>query len=115
MIPVEHSAFVAITLTPANQVIHPSIMHGLFKDWKEGDVYDKPPLFYQNTTAETAATMDKVSDEIQVIAHALSKQLNTEIVVPKIDDMMRDFYGDGEFSSLVVVGVFLLVLSFRIS
>ncbi len=40
--------FLAITLWPANPVIHPARLYGLFKDYEEGKVYKRNPLFYED-------------------------------------------------------------------
>jgi hypothetical protein len=73
VLPIEEDVFAAITLTPANQVIHPSIMYGLFGDFEEGKEYEEQMLFYKNTDEKTAKIMDDVSAEIGLVATALSK------------------------------------------
>ena len=107
------NSFLQVTLTPSNQgstispvathrfsihsspqVIHPSIMHGLFNKWTPGITYAEAPLFYQNTDDETASTMDEISAEMTKIAQSLTKQLKTPISVPTIADMMREMYTD---------------------
>jgi len=90
-----------VTLMPANQVIHTSIMHGLFKEWRAGESapYDAAPLFYQGCTDEMAATMDGMSDDIGAVCKAIESQCSAtlngaKLAVPRIDAMMRMFYGD---------------------
>jgi hypothetical protein len=84
--------FLTVTLTPANQVIHPTIMYGLFHDYKEP--LAEPPLFYQNTDDFTAEVMQKTSDEVLAIAKAVATQTGQKVPVPALDDMMREMYTD---------------------
>jgi tauropine dehydrogenase len=84
--------FLTVALTPANQVIHPTIMYGLFHDYTEP--LAEPPLFYQNTDDFTADVMQKTSDEVLAIASALQAATGLNIPVPSLDEMMREMYGD---------------------
>jgi opine dehydrogenase len=84
--------FLTVALTPANQVIHPTIMYGLFHDYTAP--LAEPPLFYQNTDDFTADIMQKTSDEVIAIANALQTATGREIPVPTLDDMMREMYAD---------------------
>jgi NAD/NADP octopine/nopaline dehydrogenase, alpha-helical domain len=84
--------FLTVALTPANQVIHPTIMYGLFHDYTEP--LAEPPLFYQNTDDFTAEVMQKTSDEVLAIASALQAAIGQSIPVPALDDMMREMYAD---------------------
>lgn len=83
--------YMSITLCPGNQVIHPSIMHGLFH--KKED-FSEPPLFYQNTDDYTASVMEGLSNDLQSIAKSFEERTKISLHVPKIDDMMRLFYAD---------------------
>jgi opine dehydrogenase len=83
--------YMSITLCPGNQVIHPSIMHGLFHTKED---YFEPPLFYQNTDDYTASIMKGLSNDLQSIAKAFEERTKISLHVPKIDDMMRLFYAN---------------------
>jgi len=63
--------------------------YGLFHSWTEGEIYEKKPLFYQNTDDFTADIMKKASHEIVSVARSLNLS-----EVPEVDEMMRQFYGD---------------------
>ncbi len=82
--------FLTVTLTPANQVIHPTIMYGLFHDYEQP--LEQPPLFYQNTDDFTAEIMTQTSDEVMEIAAAVARQSGQEMPVPPLDAMMREMY-----------------------
>jgi predicted dinucleotide-binding enzyme len=84
--------FMTVTLTPANQVIHPTIMYGLFHDYKEP--LSEAPLFYQNTDEFTADIMTQTSDEVLAIAQQVAELSGQHIPVPGLDDMMREMYAD---------------------
>lgn len=84
--------FLSVTLTPGNQVIHPTIMYGLFHDYCEPMA--TPPLFYQNTDDFTADVMTQTSNEVLAIASAVSASSNMSIPVPALDEMMREMYAD---------------------
>jgi hypothetical protein len=62
--------FLSQTLADTGQLIHPGIMYGLFHDW-DGQPYEKPRLFYQGVDAGIAATLQQMSDEIQLLRAAL--------------------------------------------
>jgi hypothetical protein len=84
--------FLTVTLTPANQVIHPTIMFGLFHDYQEP--LAEAPLFYQNTDDFTADIMTKTSNEVLAIAQQVAMLSGQPIPVPGLDDMMREMYAD---------------------
>ena len=84
--------FLSVTLTPANQVIHATIMYGLFHDYTEP--LPAAPLFYQNTDDLTADMMTANSNEILNIARAVEEKSGLKIPVPSLDDMMREMYGE---------------------
>ncbi len=84
--------FLTVTLTPANQVIHPTIMYGLFHDYQEP--LPEPPLFYQNTDDFTADVMTNNSNEVVEIAAAVAAKSGQDLPVPALDEMMREMYAD---------------------
>eukprot|EP01104_Vermistella_antarctica_P010690 TRINITY_DN2867_c0_g1_i3.p1 TRINITY_DN2867_c0_g1~~TRINITY_DN2867_c0_g1_i3.p1 ORF type:complete len:460 (-),score=88.88 TRINITY_DN2867_c0_g1_i3:190-1569(-) len=86
--------YMNVSLTPANQVIHPCIMYGLFHDTADEDTFDSPPLFYQKCDSFTAERLTQVSDEVQLIANAAQEASGTDMTaVPTLDNMMREMYG----------------------
>jgi hypothetical protein len=69
-------SFLALSLANTGQLIHPGIMYGLCHG-KESDTFlaDEIPLFYQNVDEHTAAVLQALSDEVQVLADALVARL----------------------------------------
>ena len=69
-------SFLALTLANTGQFIHPGIMYGLCHG-KESDVFseDEIPLFYQNVDDHTAAVLQALSDDVQVVADVLAERL----------------------------------------
>jgi len=89
--PIDH--FLNVTLYPVNQIIHPCIMYGLFANDHPEKQYDQPPLFYQGTTQLIGDILTEGSNEVQMIAKAISQKLNVDLsYVPKLDDMMKVMY-----------------------
>ncbi len=84
--------YLCVTLTPANQVIHPTIMYGLFHDYTEP--LNEAPLFYQNTDDFTADVMTKTSNEVLEISRAVEQAAGYPMPVPGLDAMMREMYQD---------------------
>ncbi len=37
-----------ISLTTSNAILHPARLYGLFSDWKPGDIFQRPPYFYED-------------------------------------------------------------------
>ena len=88
VVPLPH--YLCVTLTPANQVIHPTIMYGLFHDYTAP--LNEPPLFYQNTDDFTAEVMTNTSREVLEIVSKVQEVAGFELPVPGLDDMMREMY-----------------------
>ena len=59
------------TLTPSNPILHTTRLYTLFKDYKEGDVYNHIPLFYEEWNDETSELLFQCDDELQEISHTL--------------------------------------------
>lgn len=60
------------TLTPSNPILHTTRLYTLFKDYKEGDVYESIPLFYEDWDDETSELLFQCDDELQEIVKALN-------------------------------------------
>eukprot|EP00919_Chromeraceae_sp_WS-2016_P036088 GHVR01085634.1.p1 GENE.GHVR01085634.1~~GHVR01085634.1.p1 ORF type:complete len:403 (+),score=77.98 GHVR01085634.1:54-1262(+) len=100
---------ICITLMPGNQLIHPSIMHGLFHEYVDGQVLKEAPFFYEQVDDFTADTMQKVSDEIQMICEKLSETMKRPELassVPSVGDMMRFFYQEELVDPSTVKSIF---------
>lgn len=64
-------AYLNLTLTPSNPILHTTRLRVLFKDYKPGKVYKSIPLFYEDWTDETSELIFKCDDEVQAICKAL--------------------------------------------
>jgi hypothetical protein len=88
-------SFLALTLANTGQLIHPGIMAGLFQRW-DGRPFgeDQAPLFYGGVDDETAALLQALSDEVQVITAAVQQalpRLDLSSVLP-LDVWLRRAY-----------------------
>jgi hypothetical protein len=91
-------SFLGLTLANVGQLIHPGIMYGLFRCW-DGALYpaDAVPLFYAGVTAEIAAILQGISDEVQRIAARLAEMVGLEAVrgVRSLHEwLLRAYAGD---------------------
>ena len=85
--------FLGQALADTGQIIHPGIMYGLFHDW-DGQPYEKPRLFYQGVDDRIAATLQQISDEIQLLRASLEgsyPDLDLSAVRPISDWLMRSY------------------------
>jgi len=84
----------AITLFPANSVIHPARLYGLFKDYEEGKVYNENPLFYEDMDDFSANCIEKVSDELQTICRCIEEKSKIKLLqdVLPIDESILSVY-----------------------
>lgn len=67
------SGFLSLTLAGTGQLIHPGVMYGLFHNW-HGHRYTEAPLFYQGINATTADTLQRLSDEVQILRADLEQR-----------------------------------------
>lgn len=63
--------YLNVTMTPSNPILHTTRLETLFKDYKEGKVYSKIPLFYEDWNNETSDLLLKCDDEVQKICREL--------------------------------------------
>lgn len=59
-----------INLMSLNAYSHPPIMYGRWKDW-DGKPLDQQPLFFQGVDEDTAALLEKISDEVVAISRRI--------------------------------------------
>ncbi|KAJ8903687.1 hypothetical protein NDN08_004788 [Rhodosorus marinus] len=93
--------FLEITLWPANNIIHPGILYGQWKNW-EGTPLAEKPLFYVGLDDFAASKLQGMSDEIQQVKIAVEKELGLTLAVPELSGFMLQSYGReiGDKSSL---------------
>jgi hypothetical protein len=87
-----HSYYEA-SLSNSNPLLHPSRLYSLWKDWKEGELYARVPLFYEEWTEEAAELYLAMDNEMQ----ALLKQLP---VRPGSIPTVLDYYESADAPSL---------------
>ena len=87
-----HSYYEA-SLSNSNPLLHPSRLYSLWKDWKEGELYARVPLFYEEWTEEAAELYLAIDNEMQ----ALLKQLP---VRPGSIPTVLDYYESADAPSL---------------
>lgn len=71
--------YLNLTLTPSNPILHTTRLRVLFKDYSEGMIYKKLPLFYENWDNETSELLLRCDDEVQRICMNL-KEFNLSFV-----------------------------------
>ena len=59
------------SLSNSNPLLHPSRLYSLWKDWKEGDIYSRIPLFYEEWTDEAAQLYIDMDQELQTLLEQL--------------------------------------------
>ena len=60
-----------VSLSNSNPLLHPSRLYSLWKDWHEGIVYDRVPLFYEEWTEEAAQLYISMDNELQSLLEQL--------------------------------------------
>ena len=63
--------YLAIMLTNANAILHPTRLYSLFKDWKKGKSYPRKFLFYRKWNALTTKLYLSCDREIQTLIRKL--------------------------------------------
>lgn len=86
-------SFYEATLSNSNPLLHPSRLYSLWKDWHEGIVYPRIPLFYEEWTEEAAELYLAMDNELQ----ALITQLP---VTPGSIATVLDYYESHDVPSL---------------
>lgn len=61
-----------VTLTNSNPLLHTTRLYSIFRDWKEGNVYNRIFLFYEEWDNESSDLLIKCDDEFQKILSQLS-------------------------------------------
>lgn len=64
--------YLNVTLTPSNPILHTTRLRTIFKNYTEGYVYDKVPLFYEEWNDESSRLLFECDSEVQNICRALS-------------------------------------------
>jgi hypothetical protein len=92
------ASMLAITLGNVGQIVHPGIMYGLFRDREDvAFAEEEIPLFYQGVTEAVAGVLDCISDEIGLVAGALSLKAGwtgDDCRVGSLREWLIESYGD---------------------
>lgn len=65
------NSFYEASLSNSNPLLHPSRLYSLWKDWEEGMVYTRVPLFYEEWTEEAAQLYLSMDNELQSLLTVL--------------------------------------------
>ena len=71
--------YLNITLTPSNPILHTTRLCTMFRDYREGKVYDRNPLFYGEWSMESSELLLACDEELQDMIRAL-KPLDLSMV-----------------------------------
>ena len=82
-----------VSLTNSNPLLHPARLYSLWHDWKEGIVYDRVPLFYEEWDTFAAETYIAMDNEFQQL-------LNVLPVNPGSIPTVLDYYESHDAESL---------------
>ncbi len=81
------------SLSNSNPLLHPSRLYSLWKDWHEGVVYDRIPLFYEEWSEEAAQLYIDMDRELQALLTQLPVRKGSIATV-------LDYYESTDASSL---------------
>lgn len=71
------NTFLNMTLGNPGQIIHPGLMHGLFREWKGASYAEEEiPYFYRDTTDETGAFIEELSADVCAVASKIQSAAN---------------------------------------
>ena len=65
------SSHYEVSLSNSNPLLHPSRLYSLWKDWHEGIIYDRIPMFYEEWTEEAAQLYINMDRELQALLEQL--------------------------------------------
>ena len=63
--------YLNLTLTPSNPILHTTRLRTIFKDYHDGVVYHKLPLFYEEWDDESSELLLACDDEVQSVCKSL--------------------------------------------
>ena len=72
--------YLAVTLVPSNPLLHLTGLYNVFKDYKDGEYYDEPMMFYEEWNDDTSRLLFQYDDELQEICDKM-KPLDLHEVV----------------------------------
>lgn len=66
-------AYLNLTLTPSNPILHTTRLYKLFEEYQQGVYYPRVPLFYEEWNDETSRLLFACDDEVQEICEKLAQ------------------------------------------
>lgn len=82
-----------VSLTNSNPLLHPARLYSLWKDWREGTVYGRVPMFYEEWDELAAGLYIEMDRELQALLAALP-------VSPGCIPTVLDYYESSDAASL---------------
>lgn len=64
--------YLAVTLVPSNPLLHLTGLYHVFKDYKDGEFYEAPMMFYEEWDDSTSRLLFQYDDELQEICNKMS-------------------------------------------
>lgn len=71
--------YLCVTLTPSNPILHTTRLKTLFEDYREGVVYKKNPLFYEEWSDKSSKLLFACDEELQQVCKSLSELELTDV------------------------------------
>ena len=65
--------YLCITLTPSNPILHTTRLYSMFRDYSEGEFYDRNMLFYEEWTLESSKFLIECDAELQKLCREIEK------------------------------------------
>lgn len=100
-------SFLNLTMTPSNPILHTTRLRTLFENWREGMVYHKIPLFYEDWDDESSRLLISCDEEVQRICYALPefnlsfvKSLREHYESPTVEEMTKKISSIEAFKGL---------------
>eukprot|EP00300_Choanocystis_sp_HF-7_P016942 c19580_g1_i1.p1 GENE.c19580_g1_i1~~c19580_g1_i1.p1 ORF type:complete len:445 (+),score=86.08 c19580_g1_i1:29-1336(+) len=90
-------SFMTITLTPANPIMHPAIMYGMFGPFSQWDgrPLKEKPLFYEDVSELSSYFTERADADIQAIKRGVVKATRADLTaVWPLRVNMKNVYGD---------------------
>lgn len=97
-LPVEElSNYLVETLTPSNPLLHTARIRSMFAGWREGCVYRRNFLFYEDWDDESSELLLSCDDELQKLCRVLESVLSLDLSQVK---SLREHYESPDVASL---------------
>lgn len=65
--------YLCVTLTPSNPILHTTRLRTLFADYKDGVIYEKNTLFYEEWADESSKLLFACDDELQQVCRSFDR------------------------------------------